>query len=52
MRIPPMGYLTLVLLCVELICVVAWAFTGNFFILVLGIVAGVLSVLAAMRWED
>jgi hypothetical protein len=40
MRIPPMGYLTLALLCGELACVVAWAFTGIF------------SVLAALRWRD
>jgi hypothetical protein len=52
MRIPPRGYLTLALLCGELVCVIAWAFTGIFFILVVGIVAGVGSVLAAMRWED
>ena len=47
-----MGYLTLALLCGELICVVAWAFTGALLILVLGILADVVSVLAAMRWED
>ena len=52
MRIPPKGYLTLILLCGELVCVVAWAFTGIFPILVVGIVAGVCSVVAAMRWED
>jgi hypothetical protein len=52
MRIPPTGYLTLVLLCTELLCVVAWAFTGIFLILAVGIAAGVGSVLAAMRWED
>ena len=52
MRIPPLGYLTLALLCGELGCVVVWAFTGAFSILVVGIVAGVGSVLAAMRWED
>ena len=52
MRIPPKGYLTLALLCAELVCVIAWAFTGIIFILVVGIVAGVGSVLAAMRWED
>ena len=52
MRIPPTGYLTLALLCGELVCVVAWAFTGTFSILVVGILAGVGSVLAAMRWED
>ena len=34
------------------LCVIAWAFTGMFFILVVGIVAGVGSVLVAMRWED
>ena len=52
MRIPPTGYLTLVLLCGELVCVIAWAFTRMFFILVVGIVTGVGSVLAAMSWED
>jgi hypothetical protein len=52
MKIPPTGYLTLALLCGELVCVVAWAFTGAFSILVVGILAGVGSVLAAMRWED
>jgi hypothetical protein len=52
MRIPPTGYLTLALLCTELFCVVAWAFTGNFLILAGGIAAGVGSVLAAIRWED
>jgi len=52
MKIPLTGYLTLALLCGELLCVIAWASTGIFFILVVGIVAGVDSVLAAMRWED
>jgi len=52
MKIPPTGYLTLALLCGELVCVVAWTFTGAFSILVVGILAGVGSVLAAMRWED
>jgi hypothetical protein len=52
MRIPPTGYLTLALLCTELLCVVAWAFTGVFFVLVVGIAAGVGSVLAAMRWGE
>jgi hypothetical protein len=52
MKIPPTGYLTLALLCGELVCVVAWVFTGAFSILVVGILAGVGSVLAAMRWED
>jgi hypothetical protein len=52
MRIPPTGYLTLALLCGELICVTVWAFTGIFFVLVVGIAAGIGSVVAAMRWED
>jgi hypothetical protein len=52
MRIPPMGYLTLALLCGELVCVIVWALTGIFLVLVVGIAAGVGSVVAAMRWED
>ena len=52
MRIPPKGYLTLALLCGELVCVILWAFTGIFLILVIGIAAGVGSVVTAMRWED
>jgi hypothetical protein len=52
MKIPPRGYPTLALLCGELLCVIAWAFAGIFFILVVGIAAGVGSVIAAMRWED
>jgi len=52
MRIPPKGYLTLALLCGELICDIVWAFTGIFFVLVIGIAAGVGCVLTAMRWED
>ena len=52
MRIPPTGYLTLALLCGELVCVIAWAFTGTFFVLLTGIVAGVGCVVAAMRWKD
>ena len=52
MRIPPTGYLTLALLCGELVCVIVWAFTGTFFVLVAGIAAGVCCVLAAMRWKD
>jgi hypothetical protein len=52
MRIPPTGYLTLALLCGELICVIVWAFTGISFILVIGIAAGVGSVVTAMSWED
>jgi hypothetical protein len=52
MRIPPRGYLTLALLCGELACVVVWAFTGIFLVLVVGIAAGIGSVVAAMRWGD
>jgi hypothetical protein len=52
MRIPPKGYLTLALLCGELICVIVWAFTGILFLLVIGIAAGVGSVATAMRWEE
>jgi hypothetical protein len=49
MKIPPTGYLTLALLCRELVCVIVWAFTGIF--LVVGIAAGIGSVIAAMLWE-
>jgi hypothetical protein len=52
MRIPPTGYLTLALLCGELVCVIAWAFIGIFLVLLVGIAAGIGSVVAAMRWED
>ena len=52
MRLPPKGYLTLALLCGELVCVIVWAFTGVFLLLVIGIAADVGSVVAAMRWED
>ena len=52
MRIPPKGYLTLALLYGDLACVVVGAFTGIFFVLIVGIAAGVGSVVAAMRWED
>ena len=52
MRIPPSGYLTLALLCGELICVMIWAFTGAFFVLAVGIVAGVGCVISAVRWKD
>ena len=48
MRIPQTGYPTLALLYGELVCVIVWAFTEIFFVLV----AGVGSVVAAMRWED
>jgi hypothetical protein len=52
MRIPPTGYLTLALLFGELICVIVWALTGIFLILVVGIAFGIGSVVSAMRWED
>jgi hypothetical protein len=52
MRIPPTGYLTLALLCGELVCVIVWAFTGIFFVLVVGIAAGIDCVVSAMHWED
>jgi len=52
MRIPPTGYLTLALLCGELVCVIVWAFTGILSVLVVGIAAGVGCVVAAMRWKD
>ena len=52
MRIPPTGYLTLGLLCGELVCVIVWAFTGILLVLVVGIAAGMGSIIAAMRWED
>jgi hypothetical protein len=44
MKIPQTGYLTLALLCGELV----WAFTGIFLVLVVGIG----SVVAAMLWEN
>jgi len=40
------------LLCGELVCVIVWAFTGIFLILVVGIAAGIGSVVAAIRWKD
>ena len=52
MRIPPTGYLTLALLCGELACVVVWAFTRILSVLIVGLAAGVGSVLAALRWRD
>ena len=52
MRIPPRGYLTLALLLGELVCVIVWALTGIFPILVVGIAFGIDSVVAAIRWED
>src|SRR5215212_6842007 len=52
MRIPPTGYLTLALLCGELVCVIVWAFTGILSVLIVGIAAGVGCVVAAMRWKD
>ena len=47
MKIPPTGYLTLALLCGELVCVIVWTFTGIFLVLVVGIDP----VVAAMLWE-
>jgi hypothetical protein len=52
MMIPPTGYLTLALLCGRLVCVIVWAFTEIFPVLVVGIAAGIGSVVAAMRWAD
>jgi hypothetical protein len=52
MKIPPTGYLTLALLCWELVCVIVWAFTGIFLALVVGIAADIGSVIAAMLWEN
>jgi len=52
MKIPPTGYLTLGLLCREFVCLIVWAFTGIFLILVVGIAAGIGSVGAAMLWEN
>ena len=52
MKIPPTGYLTLALLFGELVCVIVWALTGIFPILVVGIAFGIGSVVAAIRWED
>jgi hypothetical protein len=48
MKIPPTGYLTLALVCGELVCVIVWAFTGIFLVLVVGIGP----VVAAMLWEN
>jgi len=44
MKIPPTGYLTLALLCGDLV----WAFTGIFLVLDVGFG----SVVAAMLWEN
>ncbi len=52
MKLPPTEYLMLALLSGELVCVVVWAFTGIFAVLVVGLVAGVGSVLAALHWGD
>jgi hypothetical protein len=51
MRIPPTGYLTLALPCGGLVRFIVWIHTGNFLVLVVGIAAGIGSVVAAMRWE-
>jgi hypothetical protein len=46
MRIPPTGYLTLP--CGELVRVIVLAYTGIFLVLVVGIAAGIGSVVAAL----
>jgi hypothetical protein len=51
MRIPPTGYLTLALPCGGFVRFIVWIHTGNFLALVLGVAAGIGSVVAAMRWE-
>ncbi|HKH36539.1 MAG TPA: hypothetical protein VKA82_05105 [Rubrobacter sp.] len=48
MKIPPTGYLTLALPCGELACVIVWACTRIFLVLLVGIG----SVVAAMLWEN
>ncbi len=48
MKIPPTGYLTLAVLCGELVYVLVWAFTGIFLVLA----AGIGSVVAAMLGEN
>ena len=50
MRTLPKGYPTL--LCGELARVDAMVFTGIFSVLIVGLAAGVGSVLAARRWRD
>ena len=52
MKIPPTGYLTLALPRGELVCVIVWAFTWIFLLLLVGIAAGIGSVVAAMLWEN
>jgi hypothetical protein len=51
MSTPSTGYPTLALLCGELACVV-WAFTGIFSVLIVGLAAGVGSVLTAPHWRS
>jgi hypothetical protein len=52
MKVPPTGYLTLALLCGELVCVIVWAFTGIFLVLIVRIAVGIGSVVAAMLREN
>ncbi|HKH39234.1 MAG TPA: hypothetical protein VKA82_18930 [Rubrobacter sp.] len=52
MKIPPTGYLTLALPCGELVCVIVCACTRIFLVLLVGIAAGIGSVVAAMLWEN
>jgi hypothetical protein len=48
MKTPPMGYPTLALLWGELVCVIVWAFTGIFLVVVGGDADDIGSVVAAM----
>jgi len=48
MKIPPMGYLTLALLCGGLVCVIVRAFPG----ILLSLVVGIGSIVTAMLWEN
>ena len=51
MKIPPTGCLTLALPCGELACVIVWACTRIFLVLLVGMAAGIGSVVAVMLWE-
>ena len=51
MRTPTPRRLALALLAGELACVVLWAFTGAALLLIVGLVAGVGAVFAALRSE-
>ncbi len=48
MRIPPKGYLTLALHCGELVRVIVWVYKGIFLVLIVGIAAGIGSLVAAL----